>query len=151
MGIATLVFTVMPKTIVIIIPTGYRGDIVIVKDEQGDVGVHRAGAYWYEAPESCVLRVKDIERFLGHTGGAGSGSRFECHEKNGNVIRQRSLTPSEPSLMADGPWGEARVTVVSVFLDQNSRGPFVPATQLEAFWKSGVPRDFVAPHIIVRE
>lgn len=146
-----LIFAVLPKTIVLIIPTGYRGDILIVRDDQGDVGVRRAGAYWFEVPASGVLRVRDIELFRGHTGGAGSGSRFECHQQDGLVIRQLSSSPSEPSLMSDGPWGKARITVVSVFLDQSNRGPFVPPKQLEAFWESGIPREFVAPHTIVRD
>lgn len=150
-GIAMLVFSVLPKTIVLIIPTGYRGDILIVKDVDGEVGERRAGAFWFEVPDSGVVRVRDIELFRGHVGGSGSGNRFECHEKGGRVLRQGKRLPSEPYVFADGPWGDVGITVVAVVQAQSDRGPFVGRDELKEFRRSGVPRDFVAPHVIVAD
>lgn len=146
-GIAMLIFAVMPKTIVLIIPDGYRGDILIVKDDQVDVGVRRAGAYWFEVPDAGVLRVRDIMLFRSYPGTPSSSNNFECRERSGFAIAMPGVE-SRPSMYIDGPMGKAHIVRLTIQSPVEPRAPRIDLAQLECFYESGVPRDFVAPRVI---
>lgn len=139
------------KHVELIVPNGYRGDVLIVKDSEGVVATSRDGAYYFVVPDSGVLRVRDIDLFTNFVGTPSDHNKFTCREVSGMEFTYGANARNVPTFSLNGPMGKARITVLSIGDKLLRDRRYVDPETLRKFWQQGVPLDYVAPHVIVEK
>lgn len=149
LGIAGLTTRESRKPAFVVIPTGYRGDVIIVESSDGIDPERIAGTLRYTVPESGVLRVKNIDRLTAYVVTAPAYSRdIHCVQQDGLELPNRIEPLSDLYFSLSGPFGDHRISMLSVWSKSKSGWPRITSPELGRLWKDGVPRDFVSPHII---
>ncbi|MBN8598811.1 MAG: hypothetical protein J0L78_14155 [Planctomycetes bacterium] len=152
-GLGIVIVAVMgtqsEKPAFVVIPTGYRGDIIIVESSDGIEPERVAGTLRYTVPGSGVLRVRSIERLTAYVTTATAESRgIHCVQQDGLELPNRITPHSDLYFSLSGPFGDHQVSVLSVWSKTKSGWPHITSPDLGQMWKSGVPKDFVAPHVL---
>lgn len=124
---------------IIVIPAGYRGEILIVREHGGSQPRHSWRTYTYEVPPSGVVRAHRLDVLDTY----GGSHQVTCRESDGTSIP--AWHGEESSTVSYYLRGDVHLFRLSVRNGNEHKEFLIPPGLFEEFLARGVPQDYMAP------